>query len=248
MKIGLIGAGAMATALARGWSQPVIVSDPDQQRAARLAGELEGLALPNNVDVASQADVVILCHKPAQLEEVAAEIDGVAKAVVSILGSVDLETIRGAYTESPAYRVLPNLPVELGAGVLCWPAENGSDGNEIRDYFAKLGDLVEMPESEIEAAMTMSSNAPGWLAFIVESFVAAGAGRGLSQETASRLVVKTLSGTAALLEARDGDAERLRLEVCSPGGSTERGVAAMREARLPEAIQSAVDAVLKPNQ
>ena len=248
MQIGLIGAGAMATALARGWQRPVLVSDPMKDRAEALVAEVGGEVADSNLDVAARSDVVVLCHKPAQLSEVAAEIDGTAKSVVSILGSVDLNSIRGAYSSSAAYRVLPNLPVELRKGVLCWPIENGPEGNEVRDLFGEVGDLVELPEADIEVAMTMSSNAPGWIAFFVEAFVAAGVANGLSEDLATRLVMETLSGTAALLEARSGDAERLRLEVCSPGGSTERGVAAMTQAGLPEAVMSAVDAVLRPAQ
>jgi pyrroline-5-carboxylate reductase len=246
MKIGLIGAGAMATALARGWGRPVLVSDPATERANALVSEVGGELAPDNLSVARDADVVVLCHKPAQLAEVAEEIDGVAKAVVSILGSVSLREIRSVYTQSGAYRVLPNLPVEVRQGVLCWPEENGSEGNALRDLFAELGDLVTIPEEQIEAAMTMSSNAPGWIAYVVEAFVAAGTANGLSADLASRLVTQTLIGTAELLGARGGDAEQLRLEVCSPGGSTERGVAAMSAAGLPAAISSAVDAVLNP--
>ncbi len=236
----------MASALARGWNRPVIVSDPAIDRSQALVGEVGGTVAENNLVVAAESDVVVLCHKPAQLAEVATEIDGTAKAVVSILGSVSLSEIRSAYTQTPAYRVLPNLPVELSSGVLCWPVENGEAGNPFRDVFAELGDLVELPEADIEVAMTMSSNAPGWIAYIVEAFVAAGVENGLSHEMASRLVTNTLKGTADLLEVRGGDAERLRLEVCSPGGSTERGVAAMSEAGLPSAIRSAVEAVLNP--
>ena len=248
MKIGLIGAGAMATALARGWGRPVLVSDPASERAEALVAEVGGSVAADNAAVARDSDVVVLCHKPAQLVDVAGEIDGIARSVVSILGSVALSEIRAAYTQSSAYRVLPNLPVELRKGVLCWPSENGSEGDSIRDLFGELGDLVELPEDQIEVAMTMSSNAPGWIAYVVEAFVAAGAANGLTTDMAARLVTQTLIGTAELLEVRGGDAERLRLEVCSPGGSTERGVAAMSEAGLPAAISSAVDAVLKPQQ
>ena len=248
MQIGLIGAGAMATALARGWGRPVVVSDPMSERAEALVAEVGGSVADGNAAVAERSDVVILCHKPAQLELVANEIDGKAKSVVSILGSVELDKIRQAYTQTSAFRVLPNLPVELKQGVLCWPQENGEEGDAIRDVFAELGDLVELPECDIEAAMTMCSNAPGWIAYVVESFVAAGVAHGLSQEMATRLFMKTLTGTGSLLEERQGDAERLRLEVCSPGGSTERGVTAMTNADLPGAVMAAVDAVLNPPQ
>ena len=78
MQIGLIGAGNMARALARGWGEPVLCSDHGSGRAAELAAELGGEAL-SNVEVAERADLVVLCHKPAQLGTVAAEIAGAVR-------------------------------------------------------------------------------------------------------------------------------------------------------------------------
>ena len=236
----------MATALARGWGEPVLVSDPDSRRAADLAAETGGSVAPSNRDVAEGSDLVVLCHKPAQLGLVAGEIDGSAKCVVSILGSVSLSEIRSAYTASPAYRVLPNLPVEVAKGVLCWPRENGPEGAAARDLFARLGELIELDEAQIEPAMALSSNAPGFLAFVVEAFIDAGVAEGLPRELAVRLVTETMVGTSVLLERREGDAERLRLEVSSPGGSTERGVRAMDEAGIKRVFTAAVGAVVNP--
>src|SRR3954468_1924047 len=87
MQVGLIGSGNMASALARGWGDPVLCADPLPGRAQALADELSGTALDSNLAVAEQADLVILAHKPAQLAEVAAQIAGTAKRVVSILGA-----------------------------------------------------------------------------------------------------------------------------------------------------------------
>src|SRR5918997_158114 len=96
MKIGLIGAGNMARALARGWGDPVLASDGGSGRAAALVAELGGEALPN-VEVAERADLVLLAQKPYQLDQVASEIAGTAKAVVSVLGSSTLDELRAAY-------------------------------------------------------------------------------------------------------------------------------------------------------
>jgi pyrroline-5-carboxylate reductase len=87
MVVGLIGAGNMARALALGWGDPVLCSDAGSGRAHQLAQELGGEALEGNIDVARRADLVVLCHKPHQLQAVAAEIAGEAKAVASPGGS-----------------------------------------------------------------------------------------------------------------------------------------------------------------
>jgi pyrroline-5-carboxylate reductase len=119
MKVGLIGAGNMARALARGWGDPVLCSDSGSGRAAALALELGGRAA-SNLEVAREADLVVLCHKPYQLQAVAREIAGEATAVVSILGGTTLHDLGQAYPGLPVFRIEPNTPVEVRRGVLLW--------------------------------------------------------------------------------------------------------------------------------
>ena len=76
MRIGLIGSGNMARALAVGWDRPVTCSALEIEQAEALAVLVGGTAAASNSEVAANSDLVILCHKPKQLEEVAAEIAG----------------------------------------------------------------------------------------------------------------------------------------------------------------------------
>src|SRR5918998_52802 len=95
--IGLVGSGNMARALALGWGEPVLCTDVIPERAEALATETGGEALPGNGDLADRADLIVLCHKPAQLDEVAAQVGGRAKGIISILGGVTLEQLKAAY-------------------------------------------------------------------------------------------------------------------------------------------------------
>src|SRR5438270_5948908 len=97
MTIGMIGAGNIARALARGWGEPVLCTDGGSGRAAALAAEVGGEALQSNSELVDRADLVVLCHKPGQLHDIAAEISDRARAVVSVLGATTLERLRGAY-------------------------------------------------------------------------------------------------------------------------------------------------------
>src|SRR5512132_4428674 len=97
MKLGLIGAGNMASALARGIGDPVLVYDVDEAKARALAGELGGEAVGSNAELAERADALVLCHKPKQLEEVASQVDGRARVIVSILAATSTERIGAAY-------------------------------------------------------------------------------------------------------------------------------------------------------
>src|SRR3712207_693231 len=117
MKLGLIGAGNMATALARGIGEPVLVHDVDRAKADALAQLTGGQALDSNLAVAEQADAVILAHKPAQLEEVALEINHSAESVISVLAGTPLAALELAYAGKPVYRFMPNIPAEVKKGV-----------------------------------------------------------------------------------------------------------------------------------
>ena len=110
MKLGLIGAGNMATALARGIGEPVLVADVDAPKAEALARELGGEAVASNAELAERADVVVLCHKPKQLEEVAAQVAGRANAVVSILAATPTERVEAAYRRRPRLPLHPQHP------------------------------------------------------------------------------------------------------------------------------------------
>src|SRR4051794_322197 len=228
MRIGLIGAGNMASALARGFGEPVLVFDPVAGRAETLAGELGGEALASNAEVAEQADVVFLCHKPAQLDEVAAEVRETAKAVVSILAATPVARVEESYPGTPVYRFLPNIPVEVKQGVACYvPGRLASEGpeREVVALFERVGEVVELPsEPLIEPAMALMSSGPAFFALVVEALVDAGVRQGLARGDAAKLTVETMGGSAEVLRREGLDATALRARVTSPGGVTARGL------------------------
>src|SRR3954451_294370 len=120
MQVGLIGAGNMARALARGWGDPVLCADPVAERAAALDAELGGEALDSNREVAQRAEIVVLCHKPAQLEAGDEELRDEASAVIALLAGRSLADVEAAYPGRPAVRLIPNTAVEVGRGVITY--------------------------------------------------------------------------------------------------------------------------------
>jgi pyrroline-5-carboxylate reductase len=251
MRIGLIGAGNMASALARGWREPVLVHDPDEARAADLAAEVGGEAVASNAEVGERAELVVLCHKPAQLDTVAAELGGRAGAVVSILGGTPLAAVERAYPDTPAYRVMPNVAAEVGRGVFCYaPGALAADGPEaeVLGLFGRLGIVLPLSEPLIEAATALMGCGPAFFALVVEALVDAGVRQGLEPAEAERMTVETMAGTAALLAEPGSGAAEVRRRVTSPGGSTARGLAALERGGLRAAFDDAVSAVVTPPQ
>lgn len=246
MVIGLIGAGNMASALARGFGEPVLVSDPATERAEALAAELGGDALASNSDVAARADLVVLAHKPAQLTAVARDLDSPPKAVVSILGGTPVAAVEEAYPGVPVYRCLPNIPAEVRRGVTCYvPGSRAADGPEaqVLELFGRVGEVVRVDEPLVEPAMALMSCGPAFFALVVEALVDAGVAHGLQAADARTMALGTMAGTAAVLHELAIEPHELRRRVTSPGGSTARGLAALEAGGLRAAFHDAVAAV-----
>jgi pyrroline-5-carboxylate reductase len=260
MQIGLIGAGNMARALARGWDKPVLCADPVHPRAEALAAEVGGETLATNAEVAERADLVVLCHKPAQLAQVAAEVAPHARAVASILAATPLQALRDAYPGKPVYRFIPSLPVEVRQGAVVQAAdperaaasERADYGDDLRldrevaALFESLGTLVVLDDSLVDVAMGLMSCAPAYVALVAEAQIDAGVRRGIPAAQGAELVVQTLAGTAELLRRRGYDTVAVRREVSSPGGLTARGVDALERGGIRAAFSDALDAVLEP--
>ncbi len=236
----------MARALARGWAEPVLCTDGGSGRSRALVAELGGEALATNAELAERADVVVLCHKPAQLEAVAAEVAGRARVVASVLAGVDLRELREAYGSTPVLRLLPNTPVEIRQGVICYVDDVDVDRElmaEVLALFERLGDLVALPERLLGAATGVASVTPAYLALVAEAQIDAGIAHGLSATQATELVTGALAGAGALLRARGGDVLAIKREVASPGGVTARGLAALERRGVRAAFLDAQDAV-----
>ena len=247
MKIGFIGAGNMASALARGLGEPALVADVDRGRAEALAAEIGGQVAESNAAAAQGSDAVILCHKPAQLAAVADEVRGDAKAVISILGGTTVAAIEEAYPDRPVYRFMPSIPVEVRQGVVCYaPGTRAADGPEaeVRELFGRLGTLVELPESLIDPATAVMGCAPAFYSLVIEALVDAGVTHGLAPDVAATMAVESMAGTATVLRQHGNDTRDLRRRVTSPGGMTARGLAALERGGVRAAFEDAVAAVV----
>jgi pyrroline-5-carboxylate reductase len=242
MIIGFCGAGNMAAAMARGWTgqwDGMLFFDPDSERARTLAAKVGGGIVASNAELAERADAVVLAVKPGALEQVADELTA-AKAVVSILGATALEKVEAAFPEAEVGRVMPNLAVQVGGGVLCIAGEFSA---EVRGKLGVLGAVLELPDSQFDVATALMGCSPAYFALVAEALVEAGVAVGMEEELAEKMVVEAAAGTGSLMRIRPP--ADLRVAVTSPGGSTEAGLEALDREGAREAFQAAVRASLE---
>ena len=248
MQIGLIGSGNMARALARGWGRPVLCSDPLPERAAALAAEVGGEALPTNAEVAQRADLrrALPQARPARRRRRANLRPARAR------GRLDprRHAARRAARRLPRPARVPVHPLAARRGT---PGRGRAGGStrprtadldaQVHELFAELGTLVVLPDALVDVAMGLMSCAPAYVALVAEAQIDAGVRHGIPAAQGAELVVQTLAGTAELLRRRDNDTQAIRREVASPGGVTARGLDALERAGLRAAFSDALDAV-----
>ena len=215
-----------------------------------LADAIGGRVAESNAGLAASVDMVVLCHKPAQLEEVAAEV-AARRRQWPVVAATPLARLEAAYPDVPVYRFIPNIPVEVGRGVFCYsPGTLAAEGpeQELLALFGRAGTVIALDEPDIEPAMALMSCGPAFLALVVEAMADAGIRHGLDADRATRLVVETMAGTAAFLDANGLDAAGLRGRVATPGGLTEKGLRTLEETGLRDSFDAAVDLVVKESR
>lgn len=255
--IGMIGAGRMATALARGFLRAELVepsslaaSDPNADARAAFQREVPGArVVDDNADVAARADVVLLAVKPQQMTAVLAEICGAMRAdslVVSIAAGVTLARLAaGLPSGQRIVRVMPNTPCLVGHGASAYSLgsqASAGDGRLVAQLLFAVGVAYEVPEDQLDAVTGLSGSGPAFVYTMIEQLQAGGERVGLPAKLAAELAVRTVAGAAEMLLATGESPAVLRERVTSPGGTTLAGLQAMADAGFDAAVIAAVEA------
>jgi len=217
----------------------MLFSDADSSKARKLAGALDGEAVGSNGKLAERADLVVLAVKPGALQQAAGELAD-AKSVISILGATPLEKVETAFPNAKVGRIMPNVAVEVGGGVLCIAGEFGP---EVREKLSLLGSVIELPDSQFDLATALMGCSPAYFALVAEALADAGVSAGLDEKLVEKMVIETAAGTGSLMRIRRP--ADVRIAVTSPGGSTEAGLEALEREGARQAFEAAVRASLE---
>jgi pyrroline-5-carboxylate reductase len=257
-KIGFIGSGNMAEALIRGIlaaklyaPRDVLISDVRPDRLDALHGEYGVSPVANNVELASEADVLVLAVKPQNFKQVLGEIgDAVRKdaLVISIAAGITTARISAALGDAEVIRVMPNTPALIGQGAAAMYSSNASSRSmEVaQKIFSAVGKVVVVAdESLIDAVTAVSGSGPAYFFLLMEAMIESAKGLGLSDDVARTLVQQTAKGAALLAEAAAANGETpadLRHRVTSPGGTTEAALKIFRRLDFANTVQAALKA------
>ena len=233
----------------------VLVSDPQSDRRAFLHDRYGVEVIADNQAVAAQAEVLLLAIKPQVFTAVVAALDtekiqARSPLVISILAGTTLSQLETAFPACPVVRAMPNTPATVGAGMTAIAAGQQALPTHMaqaRRIFEAVGEVVEVPESLLDAVTGLSGSGPGYVAIMVEALTDGGVAAGLPRAIAAKLALQTVKGTAQLLESGLHPAE-LKDRVTSPGGTTIAGIAHLERSGFRSALIEAVRAATLRSQ
>jgi pyrroline-5-carboxylate reductase len=257
-ELGIIGAGNMAEAIARGVTaknllrpDQIIAADVSPARRELFERELKIKSIEHNADVARQARVILLSVKPQVMAEALAALSPAMNEqtlVVSIAAGIStafIEKHLGGGRRWRVVRVMPNTPMLVGegmSGIARGANASDDDMTTARRLFESAGEVVEVAEDKMNAVTAMSGSGPAYFFLLVEQMIAAGVDMGLSPQHARQLAVKTAVGAAKMLATSADDPAELRGKVTSPGGTTHAAITHMQAQRVPQSIADAIKA------
>ena len=258
MKLGFIGMGNMATALARGFvasgkiaPTDLYAFDPAAEKLSQMAREIGFTPVGSERELAAAADMIIMACKPHHVQGALAAMGEVlsGKALLSIALGWDHAAYRAVLAEDIRVQfVMPNTPAMVGEGMFLFEKTTTFTKDELAfatDLLAAIGVVETLPSEQMGIGGALSGCGPAFVDLLIEAFADAGVFYGLPRDKAYRLVSQTVKGSAKLQQETGLHPGVLKDMVCSPAGSTIKGVAALEHEGLRSACLSAIEAIME---
>ncbi|KAF0249019.1 MAG: pyrroline-5-carboxylate reductase [bacterium] len=260
-KIAVIGLGTMGHAVVSGLLRSQRVN-PDQisatvrtkPRAEKVSKELGIKCLTDNVDAVNDADIVLLCVKPKDIEKVSENLTkkGALKhnpLVVSIAAGTSTGFIEGIIgQECPVLRAMPNTPCFIGKGMTV--VSKGSQAKDehvalAKEIFSTMGRFTELEEKHMDTVTGLSASGPAFIYLIIEALVDGGVMRGLPRQIATELVAQMTLGAAEMVLTTGKHPASLKDEVTTPAGCTIAGILVLEDGRIRSVLARGVETAAK---
>jgi pyrroline-5-carboxylate reductase len=255
MKISIIGAGNMGGAIARGLSKgshfaagDIYTSDVNDDNLNKIKDFNADIhCSTSNRESIENADIVLLAVKPWLVESIAAEIldtlDYDNQIILSIAAGVSLEKLRTFFPNKDGqvpilFRMIPNTAIDVMESFSCLTSYNATSDQEelLVKIFDELGKAMLVSESQLNAFMSLSSCGIAYAFRYIRAATEGGVEMGIYPDVAKEVVMQTLKGAIALLEANGTNPEVEVDKVTTPGGVTIKGLNEMENAGFSSSV------------
>lgn len=254
-KLGIIGGGAMGSALLKGVIQAglvkpeaVYIVEPDQEKLKSLQDSFGIRSLSSPAELAGECRVIILAVKPQIMGGVLNELGPALNdthLIISIAAGICLAFLEQHSAKAKFVRVMPNTPARIGRGASAYCLGGNchpGDRETVEAIFGCVGVVMAANESQMHAITGLSGSGPAYVYYFIESLIDAGVMLGLTRDIATTMAVQTVIGSAELLKAGNEHPAKLKNEVTSPGGTTAAGLFELEQGAVAGTIMKAVRA------
>lgn len=262
LTIGFLGAGKMATALARGFVEAglaapaqIIASDPSEAARKTFAVEVGAKTTASNAEAARFASILILAVKPDQVNSVLGEVREYFTAehlLISIAAGVPLAKMESALSAGArVIRLMPNTPALIGASAAAYAlgrSARAEDGELAQKLFSTVGLAFPLKESLLDAVTGLSGSGPAYVYLFIEGLSDGGVAAGLPRDVATKLAAQTVLGSAKMVLETGLHPGALKDMVTSPGGTTIEGLHELEKGKLRATVISAVRAATEKSK
>jgi pyrroline-5-carboxylate reductase len=262
LTIGFLGAGKMATALARGFvnarivtPEQMIACDPIPAAREAFTKETGAVTTASNIEVAEKADVLFLAVKPNMTISV---LDGIRSTftskhlLISIAAGVTIAQLESALGGTPrVVRVMPNTPALVGtsaAGFTLGKSATSADGELVQKLMESVGIAYQVKEYLLDAVTGLSGSGPAYVYLFIEALSDGGVAAGLPRDAATKLAAQTVLGAAKMVLETGQHPGALKDMVTSPGGTTIEGLHELEKGKFRGAVISAVRAAAEKSK
>ena len=258
MRIGIIGAGNIATAILSGISSTdknvnICCSDVDQEQLSKIKKSKQISTTRNNLVAVTKSDLVFLCVKPNVIEKVMREIKPIfqpKQILISVAVGVPLKTLESFLgKERKIIRTMPNLPCLVARGVIGMKANKNctaKDKKIAEKLISSVGKIVQVRSVKAFDYLTaICGSGPAFLAEYIRANMSFAKSKRLGEKTSKDLVFETISGTIEFLKYNDIKIEKFISMVASPGGTTEEGLKSLRRNNYTKIVKESLRVAAK---
>ncbi len=247
-KFGFIGCGNMGGALAKAvgsvvGGENILLCDLDSAKRDELAKLLKA----NACDMAGlkNCNFIFIGVKPQNIKETLLALkEKISKTtiLISMAAGVSTDDISKIVGDVPLIRIMPNTPVSVCKGVILYCSRNVDEAEllEFLKSLASAGDVLEVSEKLIDAGSAVSGCGPAFGYMFIEAMADGAVKCGMPRATAIKLAAETLAGAAEMVLKTGEHPEKLKDNVCSPGGSTIAGVHALEEGNFRGTVMNCI--------
>lgn len=261
MKIGFIGIGNMGGALLRGSiaagtaAEDVYAYDKSEQTLRAAVKELEIHTCESIEELVKSVDTVLIAVKPNIYESVLPEIAAALnqeQVVVSIAAGMSIGFIEQYLgKETAIVRIMPNTPAMVGESMTA-VCKNDQVSElkfaPILKIFQSIGKAEVVEEEMIHAVIGVSGSSPAYAYMFIEALMEGAVKNGMNREQAKVFAAQSVLGAAKMVLETDVDPVQLRINVCSPGGTTIEAVNSLEDSNFQEIVIRAMDAAIEKSK